>query len=133
MVIFFDRELDRLKADLAKGGYDVLGVYRFPKVPARMVQLFLNNAVFVSWNRQSHRLHIDGPAAQRAKVEEFLRLTYEASWLEKTWAFHRRAFSLTAAAIVFLAGGILLSTHMHSSRAAAAVTNRSRTILTTSE
>jgi hypothetical protein len=131
MAIFFDQGLDRLKADLANGDYDVLGVHRFPKVPARTIQLFLSNAVLVSWDRQSSRLHIAGPAAQRASVEEFLRLTYEASWLEKTWVFHRGAFSLATAAIVLLAGGIMLSATLQSKRAA--VANRVRSGLTSTE
>jgi hypothetical protein len=131
MAIFFDRGLDQLKADLGNGGYDVLGTYRFPKVPGRMIQLFLSNAVFVSWDRQSRRLHIDGPAAQQARVKEFLRLTYEASWLEKTWVFHRRMFSLATVAFVLLAGGILLSTTLHPGRTA--VANRARSSFTSSE
>jgi len=131
MAIFFDQELDRLKTDLANGGYDVLAVYRFPKVPGRIVQLFLANAVFVNWDRKSARLRIEGPLAQRTSVEEFLRLTYEASWFEKTWAFHRRTLNLVTAAIVLLAGGFVLTAAFHSDRVA--VETRAKSALTSAE
>jgi len=126
MAILFGYELNRLTADLANGGYDVLRVYRFPKVPARIVQLLLINGVLVRWDRQIGRLYVDGAFAQRTRVEDFLHLTYEASWLARMWAFHRRAASLATAALILLASGIIFTAAVHSRRASAAIRADSR-------
>lgn len=79
MNITFTKDKATLTRDLERVGYQIERVAGFPEVPGRQIDVVLTNGVIVSWDRSEEMIWVQGPEAQRERVESCLSVLYDGN------------------------------------------------------